>query len=402
MPTRSWAFVSTPAELDGLCRVVREAREFAIDTEFVTEDSYEPELCLVQIATRDRLALIDALAVPDLRNLWSLLAELGGAVVAHAAAAEIGFCASAIGSAPTQLFDIQIAAGLAGHGYPQSHTTLLRRILGRTVRGSETRTDWRRRPLSDRQIEYALEDVRYLLEMRDSLVAELDRRNRRSWAEEEFAASCRDHGNNDDPESWRRVRACSGLNRRQLAVLRELAHWREQQARERNRPMRSIVSDDVLRELAVRHPSSEHDLLLFRGMNRRNLKRIVPELLGAIERGLAVPDDACPRLPSRPDDSPRVRILTSLLTTALACLCADAELTPTLVATTEDLSQIVRGYLSDGKLRPDSPLASGWRYELCGHSLIELLSGQRVLRVTDTSRAVPLAIERARSGGANE
>ena len=395
MPHREIQIIDQPADLAALCQHVREVGEFAFDTEFVTEDTFTPVLCLIQVATPDRLAIVDPLAVPELQGFWSLVAEQSMRVVAHAADAEIRFCRHYVGRMPAPLFDVQIAAGLAGYGYPTSYTNLVRRVLNQNVRGSETRSEWRRRPLTEKQVHYAIEDVRHLLALRNKLAEDLSRAGRLGWADEEFGdqVAPRESANG---ESWRRVSGVNSLGRRQLAVLRELVIWREQEARQRDRPVRSVASDDVLIELAKRQPTDERDLVMFRGMNRRNLRRATDQLMDAVRRGVAVPDADCPSLPPRPDDSERVRILTGVLSTALAALCTREKLPPGLVATTGDLAALVRGYTTQRQVPADSPLARGWRHQLCGRLLVELLEGRLCLRVADIRAEMPLAIEAMR------
>jgi ribonuclease D len=287
---------------------------------------------------------------------------------------------------------VQIAAGLAGYGYPTSYTNLVRRVLGTSVRGSETRTEWRRRPLTEKQLHYALEDVRYLLMLRDKLKAELDRTGRMGWAVEEFREQV-EHAGRTNGEPWRRVSGVTSLNRRQLAVLSELVAWREHEARRRNRPIRSIASDDVLVELSKRQPTDMRDLVMFRGMNRRNLRRVADQLMDAVRRGVSIPDAELPVLPPRPDDSERVRVLTGVLSTALAAACAREKLPPAMVATTADLAALVRTYTGEGRIPPDSPLARGWRHDLCGRLLVDLLEGRLCLRIMKANLEMPLAIE---------
>ncbi len=378
--------------LDDLCRHLRSCDRFAFDTEFVTEDTFTPVLCLVQVATAECLAVIDPLEVADFREFWSIVAEPPGQVIAHAAEAEIRFCRHELGRPPAPLFDVQIAAGLVGFGYPLSYKNLVRRVINQDVRGAETRTEWRRRPLTEKQMHYALEDVRYLLAVHDRLTSELERLGRTSWATDEF----RDQvvpSHSTAPEAFRRVSGVTSLGRRQLAVLRELAAWREAEAKRRNRPVRSVAADDVLIDLARRQPTDMRDLEMFRGMNRRNLRRVAVELLAAVRQGLAVSDADCPAQLPRPDDSDRVRLLVGVLQTALAALCARENVPPTMVATTSDLATLVRGYTAAGQIPADSPLATGWRHQLCGRLLVELLDGKLCLCLRDLRAEIPISVE---------
>jgi ribonuclease D len=392
MPHRPTELIDEPEQLAQFCDYLRTQDHFAFDTEFVTEDTFTPVLCLVQVATRDRLAIIDPLALPDLDCFWSLVAEPAGVAVAHAADAEIRFCRHFLGRMPQPLFDVQIAAGLAGYGFPTSYTNLVRRVLEVNVRGSETRTEWRRRPLTDKQLHYAVEDVRHLLALRDKLTKELELSGRTDWANEEFRDQI-EHAATSNGEPWRRVSGVTSLGRRQLAVLAELVAWREQEARKRDRPVRSVAPDDILIELAKRQPTDVRDLVMFRGMNRRNLRRAADQLMEAIRRGLAVPDAECPSMPPRPDDSERVRVLSGLLATALAAACAREKLPPAMVATSSDLAWLVRSYTANGVVPSDSPLARGRRQRFCGRLLVDLLEGRLCLRIVKSDLEMPLAIE---------
>jgi ribonuclease D len=396
MDGRPTQTITDRESFDDLCRHLRSCDRFAFDTEFVTEDTYTPVLCLVQVATADRLAVIDPFEVHDLAEFWSVVAEPPGQVIAHAAEAEIRFCRQELGRPPAPLFDVQIAAGLVGHGYPLSYKNLVRRVIDQDVRGTETRTEWRRRPLTEKQMHYALEDVRYLFAVHDRLRGELDRLGRLSWAADEFRDQVAP-SHSTAPEAYRRVSGVTSLGRRQLAVLRELAAWREAEAKRRNRPVRSVAADDVLMDLARRQPNDMRDLEMFRGMNRRNLRRVADELLAAVRKGLAVPDADCPSQLPRPDDSDRVRLLVSVLQTALAALCARESVPPTMVATTSDLATLVRGYTATGQIPNDSPLATGWRHQLCGRLLVELLDGKLCLSVCDLRAEIPISVERVHS-----
>lgn len=395
MPDRPTSLIDRTEDLAELCRHIGEVDEFGFDTEFVTEDTYTPVLCLVQVATPLRLAIIDPLAVPDLKEFWSLVADPNRRVVAHAAEAEIRFCRHSLDRLPAPFFDVQIAAALAGYGFKTSYTNLVRRVLGQQVRGTETRTEWRRRPLTQKQIHYAGEDVRHLLALRHKLAHELDQAGRLEWAVQEFQCQITEQSTGNG-ETWRRVSGVSSLSRRQLAVLRELARWRDDEARQRDRPVRSVASDDVLIEVAKRQPADLRDLVMFRGMNRRNLRRVADELLAAVRLGAAVPDTECPTLPPRPDDSDRVRILTGVLSTALSALCAREKLAPVMVATAGDLTALVRGFITEGKIPASSPLGQGWRHQLCGRLLEDLLVGKLCLRITDPRSDLPLAIEESK------
>ena len=221
--------VATRSGLDELVAHLRDAGRFAFDTEFVSEETFEPVLCLVQVATRDRLAIVDPLAVRDLSPFWDVVLDPEVELVMHAASEDLRICRFQTGKVPSHVFDVQIAAGLVGFGYPLSLGNLVNQALRISLSGGETRTDWRRRPLSESQLRYALDDVRHLLDLAERLEAQLDRLGRRSWAESEFAEFVDAIQNRSEEERWRRLPGLHQLNRRGLEVARRLSDWRNEE-----------------------------------------------------------------------------------------------------------------------------------------------------------------------------
>src|SRR5271168_2140545 len=181
------AIITTPGQLKGLVEHLRAIGRFAFDTEFVSEDTFEPVLCLIQVATRERLAVIDPLAVRDVGPFWDVVLDPAVEVVMHAAGEDLRICLLRTRSLPRRVFDVQMAAGMAGLNYPLSLVNLVGQVLGISLAGSETRTDWRHRPLSAAQLDYALDDVRYLLDIADHFTARLAQLGRTAWAEAEMA-----------------------------------------------------------------------------------------------------------------------------------------------------------------------------------------------------------------------
>ena len=225
----------------------------AFDTEFVGEDAYRPELCLVQVATPDRLFVIDPFGCGPLDDFWRLLLAPGRTVVVHAGREDVRMCYFAVGSPLTNLFDVQIAAGLVGLGYPIGYAALVMEVLGQRMHKGETLTDWRRRPLRPEQMRYAFDDVRYLLPAWRRLSDRLEHLGRASWAAEEFAAFSRRAVADDlAQERWRKLKGLGALDRRGLAVAREVYAWRDGMAERANRPVRSLLRDDILTEIARR------------------------------------------------------------------------------------------------------------------------------------------------------
>lgn len=391
--SREESLVATPAGLKELVEHIREERRFGFDTEFVSEDTFEPVLCLIQVATSQRLAVVDPLSVGELGEFWDLVLDPEIDVVMHAAGEDMRICLMRTGSLPRRVFDVQIAAGLVGYSYPLSHTNLVGQALRTTISGSETRTDWRRRPLTPAQVRYALDDVRYLLALQDRLGSELDRLGRREWAESEFRDFMTSVEERADQDRWRRLPGLHQLNRRALEGARRLSEWRENEARRQNRPMRQVMRDDLLVAVAKRMPANRRDLEALRDFNRPGLLQRANEILAAVEAARAVPDEQLPELAPRHDDAPGASTVANLMAAALAQCCLENKVAGSLVANTSDLKRLIRWRL-DGCPEGRRPsLAEGWRGELCGRLLLDVLDGRRALRVVDPSSEFPVSLE---------
>ena len=263
--------VATPEDLADLVAHLRDSGRFAFDTEFVSEDTFEPVLCLIQVATQERLAAVDPLALGDMATFWEVVNDPTIEVVMHAAGEDLRIDSLSSGRLPERVVDVQVAAGLVGFGYPLSLGNLVFQTLGVSLVGGETRTDWRRRPLSDGQLRYALDDVRYLLDAADWFNARLDELGRRDWAEIEYRSLIESIRARDDEDRWRRLSGLNPLTRRGLELARRLSEWRRAEARRSNRPLRHILRDDLLIAIAKRAPSSRRDLEALRDFNRPNL-----------------------------------------------------------------------------------------------------------------------------------
>lgn len=392
-PAKDEILISTPAQLRELVEHVRAAGRFGLDTEFVSEDTFEPVLCLVQVATADRLAAIDPLAVRELGPFWELVHDARLEVVMHAAGEDMRICLLHTGAVPRRIFDVQIAAGVVGYGYPLSLVNLASQVLRISLSSSETRTDWRRRPLTTPQLRYALDDVRHLLDLADRLQAELKQMERSDWAEAEFADFLAATLDRAEQERWRRLPGLHQLSRHGLEAARQLAQWREDEARRQNRPVRQIMRDDLLVAIAKRLPSSRRDLEALRDFNRPALLNKSQAILAVLAEARSVPEDRLPELSQRPDDSPGASTVASLLSAALAQLCVQYKVSGSLLANVSDLKHLIRWYLEGRPEQGRPALLEGWRGELCGKLLLEILEGRRTFRVVDPASEYPVALE---------
>jgi ribonuclease D len=381
-------YVDSAQKFETLLRKLSSEEVIGLDTEFISEGRYEPELCLVQLSTAQEIFIVDPIVFPGLRPMWELLVEPGRELVTVAARQEVKFCAKGAGAAPSSVLDLQIAAGLLGYGYPLSHTNLCLRVLNARVSGGESFTDWRKRPLRPVQLEYAADDVRYLLPMRQKILERAAKRHRVEWIRGECGRLVRAVMRED--ERWR-ISGSARLSRRQLAVLREVWRWRDRQASSLNVPVSRLVGDSMLIEIARRSPATVEDLFSIRGLDSRVLRKNEHEVVTAVAVGRSIPESDLPSNERR-DDPPQVAVLTKLLSVAVANLAAEADVDTALLATTSDIQEIVRWFLDrEGTRRPDA--LEGWRGEILEEALIGFLEGRKVVRVGNVRRANPLIFE---------
>jgi ribonuclease D len=379
--------VTDPAGVRACCDDVAASAQVGFDTEFVGEDTYVPDLCLVQVATPNALYVLDPFDCGSLDEFWNLLLDPARVVIVHAGREEVRICNGAIGKTPPNLFDVQIAAGLVGLGYPLGYGPLVLSVLHKRLQKGETLTDWRRRPLSQDQIRYAFDDVRDLLAIWKRIDGLLTRLGRSSWATEEFASFVRRAlQESGEVERWRKLKGTSNLDARRLAVVREVYSWREQVAGQRNRPARTILRDDLVVEIAKRAPKSEAEIASLRGVGRFDMTG----LLEAVERARQLPTDEWPDETERDNDPHAVALVASLLNVVLADWCARQELTTPLVATSADVRRLVRAAAKGEPPPADSALTSGWRKDHVLPVLQEVLEGRRALRIKSLEGEAPL------------
>lgn len=394
MTGSEWDYESITSQrrLAAYCDELRACDSIGFDTEFVSERTYVPELCLIQVAAGGKLTVIDPLACRDVRPFWDVVAEPGREVIVHAGREETFFCLRAVGKPPAGLVDVQIGAGLIGTEYPAGYGTLVSKLLGVAPDKGETRTDWRKRPLSERQLRYALSDVVHLHAIRDCVFAELQRRGRRDWLDEEMTNWVERMLNVHEGSAWRKLPRLGALGRRSLAVARELWQWREEEAARVNRPARHVLRDDLIVELAKRKSADPARITAVRGMDHRGSDRVVPIVAKAIERAIALPDDECPE-PIRFENHQQLTLTGQFLATAMTALCRDAEVAAALVGSSSDLRDLAAHRLGVGAARNSTPsLLQGWRAKVIGDRIEALLDGRLGVRIIDAAAEQPLSL----------
>lgn len=389
------ALIVEQDEFEQLCERIGAAGQVGFDTEFVSEYTYRPELCLLQFRVGDECVAVDPEKVRQLDSWWSLMTDEATEVIVHGGQAEVRFCLEANGQRPRNLVDTQIAEGLQSRSYPVGYTSLVGRVLNVRIQGKETRTDWRRRPLSPRQISYALEDVRHLQPIWQAQRTFLVDNGRLSWARTEFEKMISDVEADIAREPWTRLSGLHKLSPRELAVARELSTWRDREARNRDKPVRRILRDDLLVDLARRQPSNVSELTATRDMNRSDYRKGASEMLAAVQRAIDLPAEELPGRTSdpRPDKNPDEHVLGQLLGLALANRCAELNVARSLVGTSADLRHLVRWHLDGHTDGPTPRLMQDWRAEVCGDLLTDVLDGRIALRVSDPESDHPLTFE---------
>lgn len=351
----------------------------ALDTEFMRERTYYARLCLVQIATEREVWVIDAIALEGrLAPLAAVLTAGSIVKVVHAGGQDIEALLRATGATPTPVFDTQVAATVAGFPSQVGYAQLVREVLGVALEKADTFTDWSVRPLSDAQIRYAEDDVRDMVRLYHALRGRLEREGRLAWLAEDFERLADPETYRVDPrEQYRRVKRAATLDRRSLAVLREVAAWREIEAQRRDLPKRWVLSDESLLEIARRKPASEAELAAIRGVSDRLVARSADAVLAAVAAGLACPEDELPRLAKRKRVISDAQALADLLSAVVKVRAREHRIAPTLVVTRDELERFAAGE------RDGHPLASGWRHAIVGAELEAVLDGRLVVRVTD-------------------
>ena len=298
------------------------------------------------------------------------------------------------GQTPGNWCDLQVAAGLVGLPFPMGHGALIYQLLGIQLSKAETLTEWRHRPLSPAQISYAFDDVRYLLPLWKQLDARLQALGRSEWAKQEFtrfAAQALPEISAGPvlADKWRKLRGTGALDRRRLAMVREMFLAREAIAADMNRPPRVLVRDDLLIELARRNPKSAEEIQVVRGMARR----FVQPLWEAIERARKLPPDQLPKAVERDQDPPQVALIVNLLAAILNDFCAREKLAVSLTATMSDLRDLVRSKMHKERVSETNLLMTGWRKDLVLPILLEVLEGKRSVRITNLQAESPFTLE---------
>jgi ribonuclease D len=387
--------LATRGDLAELAEAARAAGRIGIDTEFMSEGRYRALLCLVGVVVRDprvdgdgqadRVELVDPLDDEvDPAPLARVLADPAVEVVVHAGRQDVALLRRVWRTEVRGVFDTQVAAGFAGFGAQTGYANLLADVLGLRLAKSASFTRWDDRPLSREQLAYARDDVAHLLRLADALTARLEASGRLGWAREECRRLEESTDQRDPWLAWQRLPRIASLNPVARAVARELAAWREQTASAEDRPVGAVLADAPLVEVAKRRPATLPALERIRGLQPSTLRRRGEAILAAVARGLEaepLPAEAVERPDANPVDVPAVALSEALVRARVL----DAGLAYELVAARNDLAQVVAA-VRRGQPEPPVRTLQGWRRDLVGAELLELLAGRRSLAVDPAGR----------------
>ena len=379
--------VADAPALAALCERIVAAPRIGLDTEFHTEKHFTPKLMVVQVAFDDGVAIVDPLALPDLLPLADALTT--ATVIGHALSSDLRILEDAFGTLPQAAYDTQAAAAFCGYGMSISLLDLVRDVAGVTLRKSQTVSDWSTRPFTPKQLDYLVDDVRYLFTIADKLDEKLIARGRLEWAREEMRTLI-------DPRTYRsdkrklylRVAGNARMNRRELGVLNELALLRETIARERNIPLKYVLPDDVLIGLVGLHPTSIDELSQLRRLDAGMRKHIGARIIEAIAAGAAIPEEHLPPRAPRPLGAQRDALVAAVALLINAVAAAN-DLPSALLVSRSEIEKIAR----EGPQSPDELTAlldlAPWRRDLVIGPLWSFLCGERVLRIAGYREGAP-------------
>jgi len=361
-------FIDDKEQLNQICGEFSQSDFLAVDTEFFRQTTYYSILALIQICDGKTIAIIDPVAINDLTPLMTLLYRPEITKVFHSARQDMEIFYHLNHSLPEPLFDTQIAAALLGFGEQVGYATLVKQLLNIELDKSQTRTDWLKRPLSKKQIAYAADDVKYLAELYPMQKNKLLDLGRISWLENDFnfLSECSTYA--PSPETiWLKTKGLNRLKKQQLAILKNLAAWREHLAITQNRPRRRVISDDTLIGLSTNPPDNKQTLHEQRGLSEKILQHHSQTILSLIQQGKTTADKDCPTLPPIIKLSQKEEALADSLMAIVHLSANDNHISPQCLCSRKEVNALIKGHRNLNVL-------SGWRNELTGKTLISFLS----------------------------
>ena len=366
-------YIDTPDALVQLCKDMEKTEWLALDTEFLREKTYYPQLCLIQVATADIIACVDPIALDNIDPLMDLIYQPDITVIFHAARQDLELLYLLRKALPISIFDTQLAATVLGYGDQIGYGNLVKQCLNVDLDKAHSRTDWTKRPLDGDQIDYAADDVRYLRDVYHKLKQELADKDRNNWLADDFSKLSNPKTYEPEPDRiWTKIKGNSRLKGVQLAVLQQLAAWREKQAIKTNRPRRWILKDEVLIDLSKLGPENMDQLTRIRGLESNNIKHHGQRWLAEIKAAKAQPKENWPNIKRSQALTTAQDAIVDALMALLRKLCSEQSIAPAAITTRKELERLVDG-------QTNIPLLKGWRNEIVGQHLQSFLDGKLVL-----------------------
>ncbi len=369
-------YIANQEALEAFVERARSSSVLAIDTEFLREKTYYAKLCLLQMATDDEVAIVDPFAVRNLGVIATLLEDESIVKLFHAGGQDLEILYHEIGVLPKPIFDTQVAATLLGHTQQIGYGALVATFCGVSLKKSDSFTDWSIRPLQASQLDYAADDVVYLPEIYRTMVTRLDEKGRLSWLRHDFEELVNPERYDEDPRTrFRRLKRVNQLSRRQMSAARELAAWREVEARHRDVPRKWILTDEQIVEACRREPRTIDDLFMVRGVRERVTTRDARAIISLMAKGMDLPESQWPELERAGKNEPNVDVEIDLMNALVRLRARENDIAMQTLASHNDLALVARGY-TEGV-----DVLKGWRRAMVGEELLELLAGRIVLKL---------------------
>ena len=376
--------ITSQTELTSFCAQVADGKYVTVDTEFIRDKTYFPKLCLIQIAGSEHAAIIDPLAEGlNLSPVFKLMQKAALTKVFHAARQDIEIFHLLSGKIPAPIFDTQVAAAVCGYGESVGYETLVNKIVGQELDKSSRFTDWSARPLSEKQLNYALSDVTHLRVIYEALSAEIEKAGRTAWIAEEHAHLMDPAIYKVEPEdAWKRLKF-GNMRPKHLAVLRELAKWRETEARKHDVPRGRIIKDETLVEIASVMPRKEADLDRMRGLDKHMSKSKIDAILECVQVALALQPADYPQVKAHKKPPENITSAVAMLQMLIKLKADIHGIASSMIADKEDIEAIALG-------KTETPAMQGWRYEIFGKNAESMMKGKLKLSLNPKNKQVVL------------
>ena len=376
-------YVDNNEKLQKLCENIKNSPLLILDTEFIREKTYRAKLCLIQIATNDIIACVDPIALNDISPLMDIINDKNKLKILHSARQDYEIFYDLNKELPQPLFDSQLAASLLGYGEQVGYGPLVNKVLGVQLDKAHTRTDWSKRPLSKAQIRYASDDVFYLRQLYPLLKEQLVNQGRENWLDEEFSSLCKPELFVTLPkDAWKKVKGINRLRPRQLAAAKNIAEWREDIAIKKDRPRRWILADDILLAAAQLLPKSISQLESIVNIKKATIEISGEIILNCVQKALKLDESDLPATAKPKRLTAEQEIVADLLMTQLKIVANEQNISPVNIANRKMIEKVIYG-------ETDVPLLKGWRYQLAGKNIQDLLSGEFGLHVKN-NKVVPV------------